>query len=173
MKYVIENFVHPNDAKVLMKFFDKNDHLCADGRAYHAERNIHYADIPDKNKRVKDILLYLARKNEMFVDHFFSVRVELWHRMRLCRWKKGHSMPLHIDRQEDKGDLFHFSSLIYLNDDYKGGELFFKEENKIQKYKLKALSCMIFPSGKEFAHGVKEILKGKRYTIPSWYVLKK
>ena len=82
-------------------------------------------------------------------------------------------MPLHIDRQEDKGDLFHFSSLIYLNDDYKGGELFFKEENKIQKYKLKALSCMIFPSGKEFAHGVKEILKGKRYTIPSWYVLKK
>ena len=148
MKYVIENFVHPNDAKVLMKFFDKNDHLCADGRAYHAERNIHYADIPDKNKQVKDILLYLARKNEMFVDHFFAVRVELWHKMRLCRWKKGHSMPLHIDRQEDKGDLFHFSSLIYLNDDYKGGELFFNEENKIQKYKLKALSCIIFPSVK-------------------------
>ena len=31
---------------------------------------------------------------------------------------------------EEHGDLFHFSSLIYLNDDYKGGELFFMENNK-------------------------------------------
>ena len=82
-------------------------------------------------------------------------------------------MPLHVDRNEEHGDLFHFSSLIYLNDDYKGGELFFIENKKEKKYKLKALSCMIFPSGKEYTHGVKKILKGKRYTIPSWYVLKK
>ena len=171
MKHIISDFVHPQDAQAFITFFEKNEHLCFDVREFHKDRNIHYEDIPDK--KIKDLLMYYARKNIFFIDHHFKTKTDVWGDMRLCRWKPGHSMPLHIDRQEDKGDLFHFSSLIYLNDDYKGGELFFKEENKIQKYKLKALSCMIFPSGKEFAHGVKEILKGKRYTIPSWYVLKK
>ena len=58
-----------------------------------------------------------------------------------------------------------YSSLVYLNDNYDGGELFF--ENEI--FKMKALSCIIFESGPHHKHGVKIIKKGKRYTIPSWY----
>ena len=171
MKYIIENFVHPNDAKLLINYFDQYDHLCSDDREFHRDRNLHFSDIPNVN--MKNILLYYACKNEMFIDHYFKARTHLFRKMRMCRWNKGHSMPLHVDRNDEHGDLFHFSSLIYLNDDYEGGELFFMENNKEKKYKLKSLSCMIFPSGKEYTHGVKKILKGKRYTIPSWYVLKK
>ena len=59
-------------------------------------------------------------------------------------------MPLHVDRNEEHGDLFQIFSLIYLNDDYKGGELFFMENNKEKKHKLKAISCMIFPHKKNY-----------------------
>ena len=166
-KFIIKNFVHPKHAKVLIKFFEDNAHLCYDDRPFHAERNIHYQHIPDEY--VKNILLYYARKNEIFIDHYYSVRVGLWQQMRLCRWKKGHKMALHVDRRINHNDIFDYSSLVYLNDNYKGGELFFLENKKEKKYKLKALSCMIFPSGEEYQHGVKEVLKGKRYTIPSWY----
>ena len=169
MKYIIENFVHPNDAKLLINYFDQYDHLCSDDREFHRDRNLHFSDIPNVN--MKNILLYYACKNEMFIDHYFKARTHLFRKMRMCRWNKGHSMPLHVDRNNEQGDLFHFSSLIYLNDDYEGGELFFIENNKEKKYKLKSLSCMIFPSGKEYPHGVKKILKGKRYTIPSWSTL--
>jgi len=77
-------------------------------------------------------------------------------------------MGLHRDRNEELEDLMHYSSLCYLNDDYEGGELFFETG---ESFKMKALSCIIFPSGKPYGHGVKKIIKGKRYTIPSWYRL--
>ena len=38
---------------------------------------------------------------------------------------------------------------------------------------MPAFSAMLFESGKENLHGVKEVLKGKRYTIPSFYNEKK
>ena len=64
-----------------------------------------------------------------------------------------------------RNSILNFSSLVYLNDDYEGGELFF--ENEI--IKMKALSCIVFESNEKNMHGVLEIKKGKRYTIPSWY----
>ena len=42
-----------------------------------------------------------------------------------------------------------FSGIYYVEVPKKGGELFFLENKKEKKYKLKALSCMIFPSGGE------------------------
>ena len=168
MKHIISDFDHPQDAQAFITFFEKNEHLCFDVREFHKDRNIHYEDIPDK--KIKDLLMYYARKNIFFIDHYFKTKTDVWGDMRLCRWKPGHSMPLHIDRQPQGNDTMDFSSLVYLNDNYSGGELYFLENKKEVNLKMKALSCMIFPSGEEYIHGVKEILKGKRYTIPSWYI---
>jgi hypothetical protein len=175
MKYIIENFVHPKDAKSFISFFNKNEHLCFDTHEFHKDRNIHYDNIPDQN--IKDLLKYYAKKNIFFIDHYFKTKTTVWgnskttvwSNMRLCRWKEGHHMPLHIDRQLAGGDTMDYSSLIYLNDNYTGGELCFLENIKETNSKMKALSCVIFPSGEGHLHGVKKILKGKRYTIPSWY----
>tara|TARA_R100001163_G_C4965974_1_gene127860 strand:+ start:65 stop:610 length:546 start_codon:yes stop_codon:yes gene_type:complete len=176
MKYIIDNFMHPKDAKSFISFFDKNEHLCFDTVEFHKERNIHYDNINDEN--IKNLLEYYAKKNIFFIDHYFKTKTTLWgppgvkniwSNMRLCRWKKDHHMPLHIDRQPLGGDTMDYSSLVYLNDNYTGGKLRFLEGKKEVKLKMKAFSCIIFPSGKEYSHGVEKIIKGKRYTIPSWY----
>ena len=166
MKHIISNFVHPEDAKSFITFFENNDLLCSDPRDFHKERNLHYKDITDK--KIKILLIYYAHKNKFFIDHYFKTKTDLWNDMRLCRWKVGHSMPLHMDRQPELNDTMDFSSLIYLNDNYSGGELRFIENKKEVNYKMESLSCIIFPSD-EGMHGVKEIKKGERYTIPSWY----
>ena len=77
-------------------------------------------------------------------------------------------MDLHQDRIPELNDMMDFSSLCYLNDNYQGGELFFETG---ESFKMKALSCVIFPSGKPYGHGINKVIKGKRDTIPSWYKL--
>jgi predicted 2-oxoglutarate/Fe(II)-dependent dioxygenase YbiX len=74
-------------------------------------------------------------------------------------------MALHGDN-ENGVDKMRYSALIYLNDDYEGGELRF-ENNKI--YKLSKNSVIFFQSGIQNRHEVLKITKGLRYTIPLWY----
>jgi predicted 2-oxoglutarate/Fe(II)-dependent dioxygenase YbiX len=60
------------------------------------------------------------------------------------------------------------STIIYLNDDYEGGEIYFPEFDF--EYKPKRGDAILFPCDKnEFRHGVKEVTKGKRMTIAMWH----
>ena len=158
--HIIENFVLKKDADTLIKYFDNNDYLCNDSVEEHKHRNIHYENITNIN--ILRLLDYYAKKNTIFIDHLFSVKTKLWSPMRICRWNKNDSMVLHTDSNwKDKMD---YSSLVYLNDNYSGGELIFNKE----PLKMKKLSCILFES-KKYEHGVNKIIKGKRYTLPSWY----
>ena len=71
-----------------------------------------------------------------------------------------------VDKIVGRLDKIRYSSLIYINDDYEGGELRF-ENNKI--YKLSKNSVIFFQSGIQNRHEVLKITKGLRYTIPLWY----
>ena len=56
--------------------------------------------------------------------------------------------------------------LIYLNDDYEGGEL--ESTNAGVSLKPKALTLIAFPSYIEYTHRVHPVTSGERYTIVSW-----
>jgi len=75
-----------------------------------------------------------------------------------------------IDESEHSlpNDFVDFSSVFYINDDYKGGELFFPEYDV--KIKAKSGSFITWPSNAKYLHGVDKVIDGYRYTIPSmWY----
>ena len=57
----------------------------------------------------------------------------------------------------------HLSSVIYLNDDYEGGELYFPEHNI--EIKPEAGDFMTWPGNGWYQHGVKEVRGGVRYTL--------
>ena len=162
-KFIVEKFVEENHSNIFKNFFDNNTHLCSDQRDEHYHRNIHFTDI--KDVKVKDYLTYYQTKLKYFIDHYFSDNVNVWNEPRLCRWSEGESMALHGDN-ENGVDKMRYSALIYLNDDYEGGELRF-ENNKI--YKLSKNSVIFFQSGIQNRHEVLKITKGLRYTIPLWY----
>jgi len=56
--------------------------------------------------------------------------------------------------------------LIYLNDDYGGGELDFPDWGC--SFKPKAGTLIAFPSYIEFSHQVRPVTSGKRYNLVSW-----
>lgn len=92
----------------------------------------------------------------------------------ITRWKEGASMSPHSDNSwVDGNQLDHptrfrtWSGIYYINDDYKGGEIYFPELN--WEFKPTADTLLIFPSSSKYIHGVKTVSKGTRFTVAAWY----
>ncbi len=75
----------------------------------------------------------------------------------------GSDLKSHWDNSTD--DLVAYAAVLYLNDDYNGGELFFPKFD----YDIvpEPGSLVIFPSGELYEHGVRPVKEGPvRYVIP-------
>lgn len=88
-----------------------------------------------------------------------------------------------IDSASEPGDKFAITTTMYFNDDYKGGEIIFKDENSLLKYKPEAGDLLVFPSGhpsilmegeKPIMHGVNPIKKegSDRYIVRMFHQIK-
>lgn len=87
----------------------------------------------------------------------------------LQRMQDGIELKLHTDQHTDPS--IRYATIIYLNDNYVGGELFF--ENFNFSIKPKAGSLLIFPGTEEFNHGVKHVQPGPiRYVIVGFIKVK-
>jgi len=82
------------------------------------------------------------------------------------RWDEGDSLDLHVD---DLGTTStnHMATLIYLNGDYEGGEIVFPTHNL--SHKPQAGDLIMFPGNMHYAHEVKTITSGSRFSIPMWF----
>lgn len=63
-----------------------------------------------------------------------------------------------------------FSAILFLNNDYEGGELCFKTSLEDEEFEVKSSpgALVIWPSAILFPHSVKPVKKGTRYTIVAW-----
>lgn len=75
--------------------------------------------------------------------------------------KEGENVPDHLNKWSG-----HLSSVIYLNDDYEGGELYFPDHGI--EIKPEAGDFMTWPGNGWYQHGVKEVSGGVRYTLSIW-----
>jgi hypothetical protein len=130
----------------------------------------------------------LAEKIKSQIRTKFQVSTLKPEQYLINRWRIGRDQAPHLDYfyQEEEGhnydklaknsipkeflDTFgkmfqtkHYSSLIYLNDDYEGGELYFPEYNFSIKPEAGTLICL--KGDENSLHGVKKITAGIRYTI--------
>jgi hypothetical protein len=80
------------------------------------------------------------------------------------KWNSGQSMGPHFDGQDGHNALA-FSLVAYINDDYEGGEINFKNQNI--SIKPKAGSIIIFPSQEPYIHEVTKITSGTRWMSPA------
>jgi len=89
--------------------------------------------------------------------------------IRYNKYEVGTRMRKHIDHIKsifsgDKRGIPILSILGFLNDDYKGGEFYLKDNH----IKTKTGDILIFPSNFMFPHEVKLIKKGIRYSFVTW-----
>ena len=92
--------------------------------------------------------------------------------VQLVKWRAGMSMPPHADNAHPDGSpqpmpWRDYASVIYLNDEYQGGEFYFPEIG----VEVKPVTGLLlaFPGGMRHFHGVREVQAATRYTMPGWY----
>lgn len=90
----------------------------------------------------------------------------------LVKWTEGQELTPHADNIEPDGKpnttpKRAFSSVLYLNDDYEGGETYFPGHNV--RFKPKAGTMVLFGSGAGYVHGVTKVKKGVRYMYAGWF----
>jgi predicted 2-oxoglutarate/Fe(II)-dependent dioxygenase YbiX len=89
------------------------------------------------------------------------------------KWNPGEYQDVHADGETAAGwpgynYIVDYGSILYLNDDYEGGELFFPKYNIHLKPKPGTL--VFFPSTNMYAHGVTEVTDGIRFTSPHFWI---
>jgi hypothetical protein len=89
--------------------------------------------------------------------------------VQVVRWT-GQVMPPHQDDRHPDGRPHKtpwrkWASIIYLNDDFDGGEIYFPETANVYR---PIAGALIFFEGCLW-HGVQPVSRGIRYTSPSWY----
>jgi len=85
------------------------------------------------------------------------------------RMQENVELKSHTDQKTDPS--IQYASILYLNDDYIDGELFFK--NIDVQIKPKPGSLLIFPGNDEYEHGVRHVGKGPiRYVLVGFIKIK-
>ena len=121
-----------------------------------------YIGIEDKF-RIKDKI-----KNEVIKAYGFDNIRPKQVNLSVAKWEKGSKLNLHADDLGYATDN-HIPTLVYLNDDYEGGEISFATHDITIKPKVGDL--LIFPGNMNYAHEVKEVTSGIRYTLPIWFTI--
>ena len=117
-----------------------------------------YDDI--KKGVLKTIKKYSRRHKDFSCIHHTDFRIN--------KYSKGGFMSEHVDNiHHSHGQQYGYpqvSVLLYLNDDYEGGEFFVAEEVFLPEKG----SAIIFPSNFMYPHEAKAVTKGTRWSIVSW-----
>jgi hypothetical protein len=119
----------------------------------------------------KDFFQQLHYKFKKSVEEFFNkdfVGVT-YHAQ---KWNEGgmvepHSDTSDLDGNENENSSNKYTVILYLNDDYDGGNLYFTQHNI--EIKPNNGSILTFPGNHTNIHGVSKVENGTRYTIVSWW----
>jgi predicted 2-oxoglutarate/Fe(II)-dependent dioxygenase YbiX len=82
----------------------------------------------------------------------------------LYRFQEGDSMKVHHDVGMDP--TVKFGAVLYLNDDFDGGEIYYPKMNI--EVKPTNLSLIVHPANAIYSHGVKEVTRGIRYSLTTF-----
>ena len=94
-----------------------------------------------------------------------NIQIPVFHEdYAILKYRKGTEYKEHHDSGTSMGRFI--SAIIYLNDDYEGGELEFTRFNV--KIKPKAGMLILFPSNYAYAHIAHPVTKGTKYAVVTW-----
>ena len=156
------------------EFFNKEEcakvveYVKANSKLFQFHQNQEFS-IHTYNEFLDKDVLSLLEKNSMRVydyvwDNYPGPFVE-WNRFKIhvAKFEEGPGMHEHFDASRPND----IATLVYLNDDYVGGEIYFPHLDIYIKPEPGDL--LTFPDNPNFVHGVKPITNGTRFTAPQWY----
>jgi Rps23 Pro-64 3,4-dihydroxylase Tpa1-like proline 4-hydroxylase len=150
----IKNHVEPQDAQTIIDLMDdlkltdqlKNERGDNAYRLYNSENEILFAFV----KKYSD--KFIEGKNLYMSEYLVAL------------YEEKAFMKVHRDVENDREVI---STVLYLNDEYTGGELSFPEVEGGYFYTPEKYELVYFPT--PYQHGVNPVKSGKRYIITISY----
>lgn len=130
---------------------------------------------------IDESLISFGLPSDFFIqlkDRLYSVVSEIFesdvvhNTIHAQKWVKGGYANPHSDNSNEHGEpngfeINKYVSILYLNDDYSGGEIYFPDHGI--EFKPKAGSLVAFSGGIDNVHGVRVMTNGVRHTIVSFW----
>ena len=119
---------------------------------------------------IKIILNVMQKELVKYMNTFSYLKEVRVQGIELLKYEVGHFYLAHVDSFHTVNRQVSF--IINLNDNYEGGNVIFKHPSgrHTQKiFDLKRGDLLLFPSNFMYPHEVRQVTKGTRYSIVSWY----
>lgn len=173
---IIEDFVDKEDLEKLVMLCKRMEQSPNPGRSYTIIPTLDMLELREKytNKMIESSSEYYSSIAP--IRNYTSS--SNYQKASFLIYPEGSFLHPHIDivgLVQDDGDIMedpmekwtgHLASIIYLNDDYVGGEISFP--NRGISIKPSAGSLVSFPGNKHYVHEVKKISSGIRLTLSMW-----
>lgn len=131
-------------------------------------------DIVDQGDMANSIIDLVRRAYAREIEPFYNCKLRSLETPQVLRYTRGSHYKPHSDsdvinpetRRWKKTQNRDYSLLIYLDEDFEGGELIFPNFN----FRLRPRAGMLaaFPSDCRYLHGAMPVLSGVRHAIVSW-----
>lgn len=170
--HVLSDFVPQHQLNSINEFINSNP--SSSGTAATDANVVYYArqEILNENPFIAGVISLVSDKVRLSAEKLFDYRLGE-SGVLIAKTMVGHIPEEHADSQNMDGTPkpgcadFLVSAVVYINDDFEGGELVFP---KIKySYKPVAGSCIMFPSNIEYSHYVADVLSGTRVVLPFWF----
>lgn len=173
---VSENTLSLKECTFLIDLYDRYSELSPQ-RDYSGRPLLHYYTLRDVDSesaswvhgvslRCKEKIEGDLRTPELFVESVFLA----------CLWLGDSHIPHADNEQKEHGRWLpnhtpqrEYTAVVYLNDNFTGGELVFPARDVVIVPKPGLF--VGFPSNHEFVHAVPNVLSGKRYSLPVWFTM--
>jgi hypothetical protein len=168
----IENFAHRDICAKILEFIENSQH----------PENVNETDpnviwyrrvcLMEQDAEIYFLVEMLCERLRAIAEERFSVNLDspMWG---IAKTLPGNVPDEHADSQNMDGspkigcENFYISAVIYLNNEYAGGELVFPKLDI--RYSPSPGDCVLFPSDLSHSHYVDSVGAGKRIAIPIWF----
>jgi hypothetical protein len=185
----IEDFMTEEELHLLNSFIRENEswdvtqtHYNEDGVViydsnYWEDRVATATTLDRVDPRISQTIINMQLRLKERVDSFFNLDAKPTSPA-IVRWLPGQLQMPHADKELHEGEhrgkpndfpYYDIAGLFYINDDYKGGELYFP--NQGIQFKPKAGAAYFFPGDMNYIHGITPIESGIRYTVPFFWTI--
>lgn len=177
----VNNILSPNECEKIVHYGSENmERLCTkeDANPHFNSVTLRINDIDDSG--VESLMLSMLNKTRKLILEFWKQEHAYIDLASISCWPTGMGLGAHADNiyydtgQPNFVPFRTYSSVLYLNDDYKGGEFCWwdwdgQKLSLVNKSVPIAGSLMIFGAGIDYIHSVGRVKNGTRWTVPMWF----